>query len=151
MTKKEFVLDTFRRYGKTTALCVQDNASEMTGDELYNESRFIPSFIMACINKNMLKRSAGFVCISPSGRIVELIQPYDSDIYTSTPEDLRSHWRFKWSKNPKHALPFICITESYYTFGDCCIGEDGIVYRSKLDVNTWNPLEFPQYWEAMTE
>ena len=149
MTKKELVLDTFRRYGKTTAQAIQEKASEMTGTELYEESLFIPSFEDARKKKNMLERKAGFVCISPSGRVVELIQPYDSDIYTDEPEKLTAHYRFKWSQNPKHAQPFVSITESYYRKGDCCIAGDGSIRRSNLDVNTWDPMEHPEYWDVV--
>lgn len=149
MTTKDFVLDTFRRYGMTTAQSIQDKASEMTGTELYESSRYIPSFSDARKKKNMLKRPIGFVCISPSGRVVELIQPYDSDIYPDEPEKLIAHWRFKWSQNPKHALPFVCITESYYRKGDCCIAGDGTIRRSKLDVNTWDPMEHPDFWDVV--
>lgn len=149
MTKKELVLNTFRRYGKTTAQAIQEKASEMTGTELYDESFFIPSFEDARKKKNMLERKAGFVCLSPSGRVVELIQPYDSDIYAGDPETLTAHWRFKWSQNPKHARPFICSAESYYRMDDCCIASDGTVRRSKLDVNTYDPMVNPEFWEVV--
>ena len=149
MTSKEFVLSTMRKYGKATAEALQAKASEMTGTELYTEKEFIPSFASAVAKMNMLKRQAGFVCLSPSGRVVELIQPYDSDIYTDEPEKLTAHYRFKWSQNPKHARPFVCITESYYRMNDCCIAGDGTVRRSKLDVNTWDPMEHPEFWEVV--
>lgn len=151
MTGKDFVLETMRKSGKTMAQALQEKANEMTGTELYDEFSYIPSFYAAIARVNMLKRKAGFICRSPQGRVVELIQPYDSDIYKDEPEKLTAHYRFKWSQNPKHALPFVCITESYYRMGDCCIASDGTTRRSKLDVNTWDPMEHPEYWEIVEE
>ena len=148
-TNKELVLRTMRSHGRRTAEDLQNRASEMPGTELYKESDFIPSFIEVREKKNMLERKIGFVCLSPSGRVVELIQPYDSDIYRDEPENLTAHWRFKWSQNPKHARPFVSITESYYRKGDCCIARDGSIRRSNLDVNTWDPMEHPEYWDVV--
>lgn len=148
LTSKDFVLNTMRRYGKATAQSLQEKADEMTGTELYEEYAFIPSFYSACVKMNMLQRKAGFVCRSPKGRVVRLIQPYDSDIYKEEPEELPALWGFKWSKNPKHALPHLQSAESPYDEGDCCT-ENGIVYRSKLNGNTWKPSEYPQGWEVV--
>ena len=149
MDSKELVLRTMREYGKNAALAVQEKASEMTGTELYDNSNFIPRFLAACKKDNMLKRKIGFVCLSPQGRVVELLQPYDSTIYTDEPEKLVAQWRFKWSQNPKHAKPFVCIAESYYRMGDCCIAEDGTIRRSKLDVNVYDPMVNPEFWEIV--
>jgi len=88
MTSKEFVLVTFRKYGKAAAEALQLKSDDMTGTELHEEIAFIPSFYAACAKMNMLQRKAGFVCKSPQGNVVKLIQPYDSDIYKEEPEVL---------------------------------------------------------------
>lgn len=58
----------------------------MDGTELYAKEGYIPDFKEAVKNKNMLQRKAGqndgFVCRSSAGRVVRLIQNYDSDVYT---------------------------------------------------------------------
>lgn len=81
----------------------------MTGTEMYAEEEKIPDFQAAKELKNMLERKAGqndgFVCRSTAGRVVRLIQTYDSDIYTQEPEDLPAQWRFVWSTDPAKALP----------------------------------------------
>ena len=151
MTSKEFVLETMKRSGKAAAQALQEKAENMTGTELYDEYAFIPSYYAAIAYKNMLERKAGFVCRSPKGRVVGLIQPYDSTIYTQEPEELTAQWRFVWSKNPKHALPFVCITTSPYGTDECCIGSDGVVYASNIDTNTWDPVVNPQFWRVVTE
>ena len=150
MTNKAFVLETMKKSGMIAAQALQEKAESMTGTELYEEYGFIPSFYAACAKKNMLKRSAGFVCRSPQGRIVKLLQPYDSTVFTAEPEELPAQWGFKWSTDPKHALPFVAISTSPYMKGDCCT-ENDVVYRSTIDNNVWNPSEYPQGWEFVTE
>ena len=150
MKNKEFVLNTMRKYGKKVAEELQEKAESMTGTELYTEYAFIPSFYAACAKKNMLERSAGFVCRSPQGRVVKLLQPYDSTVFTAEPEELPAQWGFKWSKNPKHALPHFKCTESPYDVDDCCLW-NGAVYRSLIPANTYTPDEYPAGWEVVTE
>ena len=152
MTSKEFVLETLKRSGKLAAMSVQDRSPNMTGTELYAEEDYIPDFLAACRKQNMLERKAGqadgFVCRSSAGRVVRLIQNYDSSIYTQEPEELPAQWGFKWSTDPAKALPFIALSTSPYMNGDCC-SVDGVVYRSVMDNNVWNPLDYPSGWEEV--
>ena len=150
MTDKEFVLDTMQRAGLAQAQTLQAKASSMTGPELYAQDGYIPEFQAAKAAKNMLERTAGFVCRSAAGRVVRLIQPYDSTIYTQDPEELPAQWGFAWSTDPAKALPFVSLSTSPYTTGDCCT-EGGRVYRSKIDTNTWAPSEYPDGWEDLVE
>ena len=154
MTNKDLVLETLKKMGKTVAANIQEKSPDMTGTELNEEANFIPSFVAACAKMNMLERKAGmtdgFVCRSTAGRVVRLIQNYDSTIYTPEPEELPAQWGFVWSNDPKHALPFVAISTSPYNTGNCC-SEDGIVYRSKIDSNVWAPSAYPDGWELCTE
>lgn len=126
----------------------------MNGTELNAEDMYIPDFKAACAKMNMLHRKAGqkdgFVCKSSAGRVVRLIQNYDSTVFTQEPEDLPAQWRFVWSKDPKKALPFIALSTSPYDTGDCCT-ENDIVYRSLKDTNTQPPSAWPQGWERVIE
>lgn len=135
--------------GRANAQSVQSKAPEMTGTELYAADRDIPGFAAACTVRNMLERAAGFVCLSPIGRVVRLLQPYDSTIYTQPPEDLPAQWGFVWSTDPAAALPFVAISTSPYNKGDCCT-EDGVIYRSTIANNVWSPAAYPAGWEAVT-
>lgn len=135
--------------GRADALALQGKAGDMTGTELYAEDEKIPSFTAAVANANMLTRSPGFVCRSTAGRVVKLLQVYDSTIYTQEPEDLPAQWGFVWSQDPEKALPFIALSTSPYMTGDCCT-EDGKTYRSKIDNNVWAPSAYAQGWEVVT-
>ena len=149
MNDKEFVLKTLRQAGKQAAEALQQKAPDMTGTELYAEEEFIPSFKAAVAKKNMLERPIGFVCRSSAGRVVRLLQNYDSSIYTQKPEELPAQYGFVWSKDPAKALPFIALSTSPYNTGDCCT-ETGIVYRSTMDGNVHAPSAYPQGWEVVT-
>lgn len=154
MNNKELVLETLRRAGKTAAESLQSRSADMTGTELNAEDKYIPEFKAAVAKKNMLERKSGqkdgFVCKSSAGRVVRLLQPYDSSIFTQEPEELPAQWRFVWSKDPKKALPFIALATSPYNTGDCCT-ETGIVYRSLIENNVHAPSAYPQGWEVVTE
>lgn len=148
MTSKEKVLARERNRGRADALEIQDKASEMTGTELNAADDRIPSFVAACKNKNMIDRPIGFVCKSTAGRVVKLLQPYDSTIYIQEPEELPAQWGFVWSKDPTKALPFIALSTSPYMIDECC-SEDGKVYISSIDNNTWAPSAYPAGWKQV--
>ena len=136
------------KQGRANALALQDKAADMTGTELYAQDGDIPTFAAAVKNSNMLDRSAGFVCRSSAGRVVRLVQPYDSTIYTQEPEELPAQWGFAWSTDPAKALPFIAMSTSPYNKGDCCT-DGGKVWRSTMDSNVWSPTAYPQGWEEV--
>lgn len=137
-----------RRYGREQAAALQGKAGDMTGTELYANEDFIPEFRKACATKNMQERSMGFVCKTTAGRVVKLLQPYDSDTFTAEPEDLPALWGFMWSQDPEKALPFIALSTSPYNTGDCCL-DNGKVFRSKNDGNVHVPSAWPAGWEEV--
>lgn len=153
MTDMEYVLNTLRRFGAVAAQNIQDRSPEMDGTQLYANEDYIPSFKAAVAKQNMLTRKAGltdgFVCKSSAGRVVRLIQNYDSTIYTQEPEELPAQWGFVWSTDPAKALPFIAISTSPYGKDTCCT-ENGNIYRSTIDNNVWAPSAYPQGWEDIT-
>ena len=152
MTSKERVLNRERQRGYEAAKAVQATAENMTGTELNAVDDNIPRFRIACEKMNMMKRKAGdkdgFVCKSSAGRVVRLIQNYDSDILTAEPEDLPAQWRFVWSTDPKKALQFISLSTSPYATGDCCIN-DGYVWQSGQDGNVWAPGTVGVKWNKL--
>lgn len=148
MTSKERVLHRERQRGYEAAKVVQNNADTMTGTELYAVDDRIPSFKAAVARMNMVDRPVGFVCKSSAGRVVRLLQVYDSDIYTQEPEELPAQWGFKWSTDPAKALPFVAISTSPYMTGDCCT-ENDTVYRSLIDNNVWEPSGYSAGWELV--
>lgn len=145
---KEYVLDVMRRMGQAIAQNIQTKAAEMSGTELYAVEEYIPDFKAACKKMNMLQRTAGFVCRSSAGRVVKLLQPYDSSIYTAEPEELPAQWGFVWSNDPYKAKDFIALSTSPYMTGNCA-AEGGYVYRSNVDNNVWAPSGYSQGWTLL--
>jgi len=148
MTSKDRVLQRERQRGYEAAKAIQNNADSMTGTELYAADDRIPRFAAACAKKNMLERPIGFTCKSSAGRVVKLLQPYDSTVFTQEPEELSAQWGFKWSTDPAKALPFIAISTSPFMKGDCCT-EEGKTYRSLIDNNVHAPSAYPAGWESV--
>lgn len=147
MTKAE-TLDTIRETSRNAALYLQSKANTMTGTELYEAERYVPDFVAAKKVKNMLERDIDFVCKSSAGRVVKLLQHYNSNTYPGEPETLPAQWGFKWSTDPIKALPFIALATSPYMIGDCCT-ENGKTYRSTHDNNVYAPSEYAQWWEEI--
>lgn len=147
MTAKERVLERERRRGIADAQGIQAKSSEMTGTQLCAVDDRIPGFVAACRKKNMLERPVGFVCKSSAGRVVKLLQVYDSDTFTQEPEELSAQWGFVWSTDPAKALPFIALSTSPYNKGECCLNAAGEAVRSILDNNAWSPDSNPEFWE----
>lgn len=144
----DFMREKMRAQGKIDALALQAISGEMTGTELNAQTDMIPAFTEAVKVKNMLDRPVGFVCKSSAGRVVALLQHYDSSIYTQEPEEFPAQWRFWWSTDPAKALPFVKMATSPYNTGDCCIWESAVC-RSTIDNNVFSPAEYPQGWEAV--
>ena len=150
MTDKELVLQVLQDYSRDKAAALQKASADMTGAELYAQEQYIPDFQAAKAAQNMLQRPAGFVCRSSAGRVVKLLQPYDSTIYTGEPETLPAQWGFAWSTDPDKALPFVAMSTSPYMTGDCCT-DGGKVWRSTINNNVWAPTAYPQGWEEVTD
>ena len=150
MTRTE-ELEIIRNSAKKDAQEIQDKSSTMTGTELNASDDRIPRYRDAIKRKNMLDRKAGqqdgFVCLSTAGRVVRLIQNYNSDIYQEEPENLPAQYRFVWSTAPAKARPFIASSTSYYNTGDCCLNKAGEPRRSKIDANVFDPDTSPEFWE----
>lgn len=144
------MIETIKHMAKLAAQGVQGKAATMNGTELNAEEKFMPDFQTAKARMNMLERPVGFVCKSSAGRVVKLLQVYDSDIYPAEPEELPAQWGFVWSDDPAHAKEFIALSTSPFMKGNCC-KENGAVYRSTIDNNVWRPSEYPQGWEKAEE
>lgn len=150
MTSRERVLKREYDRGRLAAMEVQERSPDMNGTELYAVDDRIPQFKEAVKKQNMLTRKVGFVCKSSAGRVVRLIQPYDSGVYTAEPEELPAQYGFVWSDDPAKALPFVAIATSPYMRGNCCT-ENDVIYRSKIDNNVHAPSAYPDGWEEVAE
>ena len=142
----QLYIDAMHAKGVADAKDLQQRSKDMDGTALYAEEEKIPDFKAACAKMNMLERPVGFVCKSSAGRVVKLLQVYDSTVYTQEPEELPAQWGFKWSTDPSKALPFIALSTSPYGKGECCT-EGGKTWRSKIDNNVHAPSAYPQGWQ----
>ena len=135
----QIYFDAMKAKGLADAADLQERSSSLDGTALYAEEDKIPDFAEAVKVRNMLERKAGqkdgFVCRSTAGRVVRLLQVYDSEIYLQEPEELPAQWGFVWSTSP-------------YAKGDCCTA-GGKTWRSKIDTNTWSPETNPEFWEEV--
>ena len=143
-------LDAMYNQGRADAQALQGKAASMDGTQLNGEAQKIPDFQAAKKTMNMLQRPVGFVCKSTAGRVVKLLQVYDSDTYPGEPEELPAQWGFVWSKDPGHAKPFVALSTSPYMIGDCCT-ENGKVWVSTIDNNVHAPSAYPQGWRRADE
>lgn len=150
MTREE-ELKLIRQSGYLAAKDLQQRSADMSGTEINADDEIIPDFREAVKTKNMLDRKAGqndgFVCKSSAGRVVRLIQNYDSNVFTGEPEELPAQFRFVWSTDPAKAKPFIASSTSYYNTGDCCLNKAGEPRRSKINANVFDPDVSPEFWE----
>lgn len=148
----QIYFDAMKAKGLVNAADLQERSSSLDGTALYAEEDKIPDFAEAVKVRNMLERKAGqkdgFVCRSTAGRVVRLLQVYDSEIYLQEPEELPAQWGFVWSTDPDKALPFLSLSASPYAKGDCCTA-GGKTWRSKIDTNTWSPGTNLEFWEEV--
>lgn len=145
LTGMEFLSQVFMMFGKTIAETMQEKSSEMTPTEIVEKENFYPIFDPT---KQYLDHKIGYVCRSPTGNLVRLIQPYDSLIYQAPPEELPAQWGFLWTTDPAYAKPFVESATSPYNTGDCCT-YNGHVWKSGMDRNTWPPGTEGVIWEDL--
>lgn len=143
-----FLKKLFMKLVRLAALDCQERAADMNAEEIFDNEDFFPMWNPNI--HNYLEKKAGYVCKTPSGNLVRLIQPYDSETYTDEPEKLSAQWGFYWSKDPRRAKDFVKSATSPYNIGDCC-KENGKVYRSTMDANTYAPSEYERGWELVAE
>lgn len=147
MMKNEFFRKFIIRLARMLGEHYQEKAPKMSAEEIYEDQEFFPNFNTE--KHNYLNKPTGYVCRSPRGNMVKLIQPYDSATYPADPEDLLAQWAFYWSKDPRFATEFVKSSTSPYNKDDCCV-ENGVIYRSLADNNIWAPSEYPTYWEDIS-
>ena len=143
MDSKAFVLEHLRNTGLQTTTRLQKSAPELTGTELIAQEDYVPDFDHT---KQYLKWSVGTV-VKDNGQVWQLIQPYDSTIYTDTPENLRAQWSLCHTKDPEKAKPYVAPygTSGMYMKDECCTLDD-VTYTSSVDNNVWKPSEYPDGW-----
>lgn len=136
----------FEKMVRCVGLQMQEEAPTMTVEELYDNEDLFPAFDPG--KHQYLDKKIGYICRSPKGTLVKLIQKYDSTIYKDEPEALPAQWGFYWSNDPTKAVEFVKSSTSPYSKGNCCKFNDK-VYRSTADNNVYSPEEYPSWWEEV--
>lgn len=146
LTDKAFVLERLRNTGAREAATVEAEAPELDGTAIIEREAYIPDFNPA---KQYLNWRVGAV-VRDGGQVWQLIQPYDSSIYTDSPENMRAQWGLCHTKNPEKAKPYVAPLgqSGVYMKNECCV-ENEVVYRSLIDNNVWKPSEYPTGWEKV--
>lgn len=148
MESKAFVLEKMREIGFEAATKLQKEAAALTGTEIIDRESDIPDFDAS---KQYLNWLAGMT-VRDDGQLWQLLQPYDSTVYTDKPANLRAQWGLCHTKNPKKAKPYIEPqgTSGMYMKDECCVQND-VVYISLIDNNVWTPENYPDGWKKHEE
>lgn len=69
-----------------------------------------------------------------------------------TPDKAVSLWDICHTTDPTKAKSYVAPqgTRGMYQIGDVCT-EGGIIYRSTIDNNVWQPSAYPQGWKEITD
>lgn len=148
MESKAFVLEKMREIGLEAAAKLQKEATNLTGTEIIDRESDIPDFDAS---KQYLNWLAGMT-VRDDGQVWQLLQPYDSTVYTDKPANLRAQWGLCHTKNPKKAKPYVEPqgTSGMYMKDECCVQND-VVYISLIDNNVWPPDQYPDGWKKYEE
>lgn len=148
MESKAFVLEKMREIGLEAAAKLQKEATNLTGTEIIDRESDIPDFDA---NKQYLNWLTGMT-VRDDGQVWQLLQPYDSTVYTNKPANLRAQWGLCHTKNPKKAKLYVEPqgTSGMYMKDECCVQND-VVYISLIDNNVWAPESYPDGWKKYEE
>ena len=153
MDNKEFVLESMRNIGIQAVEKLQSEAPTLDGTASIDRENYIPDFADKDGKpaKQYLNWGAG-TAVRDNGQVWQLIQPYDSTVFTERPEDLRAQWGLCHTKNPLKAKAFVTPygISGLYMKGECCL-VDGVVYISKNENNNFHPNDYPDGWEVYNE
>lgn len=148
MTSRDFVLARFRELGQADALSLKERTPELTDTEIINEEDKIPDWDGA---KDYTSYPVGFAVaydIDGERNIFGLIQPHNAANYPdANPDNTRSLWGLKHTKNPKKARAFVPPrgTSGLYK-KDECYKDGDTVYVCLQDNTVYTATEWPQGW-----
>ena len=148
MESKTFVLEKMKAIGLQAATALQEKAPDLTGTQIIDRETDIPKFDPAA---QYLNWKTGSV-VRDDDQVWQLLQPYDSTIYTDKPKVLRAQWGLCHTKNPKKAKAYVEAlgTSGMYMKDECCVQND-IVYISTIDNNVWPPDQYLAGWKKYEE
>ena len=148
MESKTFVLEKMKEIGLKAATALQEQAPDLTETQIIDREADIPEFDPAVQYVNWTAKAV----VRDNDQVWQLLQPYDSTVYTDRPENLRAQWSLCHTKNPKKAKPYVEPqgTSGMYMKDECCVQNDNI-YVSTVDNNVWPPDQYPAGWKKYEE
>lgn len=148
MESKTFVLEKMKEIGLKAATALQEQAPDLTETQIIDREADIPEFDPAVQYLNWTAKAV----VRDNDQVWQLLQPYDSTVYTDRPENLRAQWSLCHTKNPKQAKPYVEPqgTSGMYMKDECCVQNDNI-YVSTIDNNVWPPDQYPAGWKKYEE
>lgn len=148
MESKTFVLEKMKEIGLKAATALQEQAPDLTETQIIDREADIPEFDPAVQYLNWTAKAV----VRDNDQVWQLLQPYDSTVYTDRPENLRAQWSLCHTKNPKKAKPYVEPqgTSGMYMKDECCVQNDNI-YVSTIDNNVWPPDQYPAGWKKYEE
>ena len=148
MESKTFVLEKMKAIGLQAATALQEQALDLTGTQIIDREADIPEFDPAVQYLNWTAKAV----VRDNDQVWQLLQPYDSTVYTDRPENLRAQWGLCHTKNPKKAKPYVEPqgTSGVYMKDECCVQND-VIYVSTIDNNVWPPDQYPAGWKKYEE
>ena len=148
MESKTFVLEKMKAIGLQAATALQEQALDLTGTQIIDREADIPEFDPAVQYLNWTAKAV----VRDNDQVWQLLQPYDSTVYTDRPENLRAQWGLCHTKNPKKTKPYVEPqgTSGVYMKDECCVQND-VIYVSTIDNNVWPPDQYPAGWKKYEE
>ena len=134
----------FYNLGKHDASMLRNEAKDLTETQIIAREMSIPAF-------NPQKDYSSWPVSAPvtdEGQVWKLIQPYNAAAHEGRPSTLRALWALCHTKDPEKAKPWVDPygTSGMYMKDECYKDENGVVWRSLIDNNTYTAAAYPMGW-----
>lgn len=151
MSLQEKYFNYMEKIGEYEARDLLNRITYLSDTEIIDEEEKIPDFNN---DKDYSNYESNKFCVRYNNQVWVLIQPYNASNYPDTnPENLRSIWGLKHTKNPKKAKSYISPfgTSGLYMKDECYKDDNGSVWISVVDNNAYSAAEYPQNWRQWKE
>lgn len=147
MTNREMLLEAIRALGRYQAGILREEAPKMTATEIIDMEYAAPTFN----SKKDYSACAVGTPVSFEGQVYKLITPHNASSYEGNPATLPALWSLLHTKNPLKAKPYAAPngTSGMYMKDECYLGDDGHVYKCKIDNCVWDYPSYSAAWEDL--
>lgn len=139
--------DIFRSLGRSDALRLRSEASNLSGTEIISHEVSIPLY-------NPKRDYSAWPSGAPvvdDGQVWLLIQPHNAAHYNGRPAQLRALWGIAHTKDPARAKSWVnpLGTSGMYMTGECYMDAGGNVWRALYDNLVHDAEAYPAGWEEV--